>query len=322
MPPWSSMEEDGVELVDLTGDSPSPPPRAQMRRPPQQPTSAYVKRESRKPSPAVNPNTLRHIIATSDPVGLQNVLLDLCKLSPALSGALARGLLPHSTHAQQLVNRSAVNRSAVNRSAVNRSAVNRAEAPRIKADPGARWKAIQDMSNRGKIKQEPKKSSTSASYQATPITKRETESVSLSDSSDDEILRQDPFESRSASKAWGSSAAGPSRPRGTSKFLRSPSTETEAESEHLSSPTFARSLAPQTKCKNCNQPFKEGAFSVCSYHPGRRAMITDDNGDRVDVYTCCNATMGTIGCESGAHEGTKEEGNYRKSSPAKRLRLS
>lgn len=46
---------------------------------------------------------VHRILRTSDPQAIQSVLLDLCKLSPALCGAIARGLAPHSTYAQATI---------------------------------------------------------------------------------------------------------------------------------------------------------------------------------------------------------------------------
>lgn len=47
----------------------------------------------------MNPRHLEQIINTSDSRALKKVLLDLCQLSPALSGAVVRGLAVHSTYA-------------------------------------------------------------------------------------------------------------------------------------------------------------------------------------------------------------------------------
>lgn len=52
---------------------------------------------------AMDPEHLSRIINTSSSTAIKGVLLELCKLSPALSGAVARGLAAHSTFAQDLV---------------------------------------------------------------------------------------------------------------------------------------------------------------------------------------------------------------------------
>lgn len=55
------------------------------------------------PAPKINEVYLRRLIDTT-PVGeLKDLLLELCKTSPALSGAIVRGLAPHSTWAQNTI---------------------------------------------------------------------------------------------------------------------------------------------------------------------------------------------------------------------------
>jgi hypothetical protein len=51
----------------------------------------------------INPYHMEQIVNTTDSDALRGVLLNLCKISPALSEAIARGLAPHSTYAQALV---------------------------------------------------------------------------------------------------------------------------------------------------------------------------------------------------------------------------
>ncbi|OWY57823.1 hypothetical protein AALT_g4974 [Alternaria alternata] len=51
----------------------------------------------------INPEHIKQIITTADPRALQRVLLELCQVSPAFSGALMRGLAPHSTSAQSII---------------------------------------------------------------------------------------------------------------------------------------------------------------------------------------------------------------------------
>jgi hypothetical protein len=51
----------------------------------------------------IHPEHIKQIINTVDQHALQKVLLELCQMSPALSGALVRGLAPHSASAQGMV---------------------------------------------------------------------------------------------------------------------------------------------------------------------------------------------------------------------------
>ncbi|KAI1514689.1 hypothetical protein L13192_03958 [Pyrenophora tritici-repentis] len=115
------------ETIDLTLSSPEPEPQARPQpRAPTRLTQTYISRDPRQYSisrvkyepgqasgPAhvpvapqrsrpINPDHLKAIISTTDKDDLQNVLLDLCKISPAFSGALVRGLTPHSAFARKM----------------------------------------------------------------------------------------------------------------------------------------------------------------------------------------------------------------------------
>jgi hypothetical protein len=120
------MEDANVDTIDLTLSSPEPEQRSQL--PPQrqylpshlkkeQGTNSgggmRVKREqgvsgsrphhSRSHTQTINPQHLARLMDTTNPRAIKSMLLDLCKLSPALSGAVARGLAPHSMYAQGLI---------------------------------------------------------------------------------------------------------------------------------------------------------------------------------------------------------------------------
>ncbi|KAF2824441.1 hypothetical protein CC86DRAFT_384072 [Ophiobolus disseminans] len=126
---WSAAKEDvDVDTIDLTGSSPEPERRPQLA-PQQQRLQTYFKKEpradfggssrvkterkaaemnprgSRQRARQVHPQHVAQLIDTTNPHALRGVLLDLCRLSPALSGALVRGLAPHSTFAHGLVRR-------------------------------------------------------------------------------------------------------------------------------------------------------------------------------------------------------------------------
>ncbi|KAI4941023.1 hypothetical protein J4E91_011016 [Alternaria rosae] len=51
----------------------------------------------------IHPEHIKQIIETADPRAVQRVLLELCQMSPAFSGALVRGLASHSASAQGLI---------------------------------------------------------------------------------------------------------------------------------------------------------------------------------------------------------------------------
>jgi len=108
-------------MVDLTlSPSPSPPRRRPYPHPQPLPplkTEFPTPRRPARPLPAVpapapapapapvriNPDHLRRIIDSSDPKKVADLLFDLCIMSPALSGAVARGLAPQSSWARATI---------------------------------------------------------------------------------------------------------------------------------------------------------------------------------------------------------------------------
>ncbi|KAG9191832.1 hypothetical protein G6011_10566 [Alternaria panax] len=135
-PDWDSLNSNGYQTIDLTLSSPEPEPEPRRRpqprsqpRPPQRQAQLYFGREPRPygipnvkmeasqpmasarnpvaPQPArpINPEHIKQIIDTADPRALQKLLLQLCQVSPAFSGALVRGLAPQSTIAQAMISK-------------------------------------------------------------------------------------------------------------------------------------------------------------------------------------------------------------------------
>jgi hypothetical protein len=136
MPPLpSSYGGVDADAIDLTLSSPEPEQRPRFT-PQQQRPSPYFKPESRtdpthtrriksergassittnssRPHKrAVDPHHLANIIRSTDYQVVEALLLDLCSQSPALSGAVARGLARHSTFARSIINKH-VSNSAV-----------------------------------------------------------------------------------------------------------------------------------------------------------------------------------------------------------------
>jgi hypothetical protein len=101
-----------VDAIDLTLSSPEPEQRPRLPLQQQQlPTYFKEERKASRIPPhtpnsrvrPIDPQHLARIIDTSSSQAVKDVLTDLCKLSPALSGAVARGLARHSTFAQGLI---------------------------------------------------------------------------------------------------------------------------------------------------------------------------------------------------------------------------
>jgi hypothetical protein len=106
----ASGQDAHVDAIDLTLSSPEPEQltRLSLQQPrlPIKSEDRASRRPSRAPDPnarPINPQHLARIIQTSSSQAVRDVLVDLCNLSPALRGAVARGLARHSTFAQGLI---------------------------------------------------------------------------------------------------------------------------------------------------------------------------------------------------------------------------
>src|SRR5690242_7661332 len=66
----------------------------------------------------INPQHVKQMIDTSNHRALRSVILQLCQTSPALCGALVRGLEPHSPWAQALISRQRAKSQTQNKDAI------------------------------------------------------------------------------------------------------------------------------------------------------------------------------------------------------------
>ena len=295
---WPSDDDEEYECIDLT-NSPDPPkrPPPPLHRLPQHQHLARAAEMSPGPArprpvetvpPTIHPDHLRHIIQTSDATAVRTVLLNLCKLSPALSGAVARGLAPSSSYAQETI----------------KAYRNRSAAPNIKSDPGKTAKHIPPYTN---------KIPPSTPHQ--PRIKHEVKTVSISsdddkdDDDNDDLFNFDEFFKPTPR----SSLAGPSSSRGhgASTAVKSEwSNPSQLPLRHTAQ-TVAQGRTPPAsiktepalrgpKCRHCCERF-ENEEEVCVYHPGRRVVATDDYGARVSVYNCCRKPVHESGCVTGTH---------------------
>jgi hypothetical protein len=133
-----SDQDDAMEAIDLTLSSPEPAhqPRVtlnQQRLPTVKSevrsrftngtraqldgtTSGNLSSNPHLHTRQINPQHIAQIIDTSSTDAVKSVLKELCKLSPALSGAVARGLATHSTFARDLVKQHELTRKQQQRS--------------------------------------------------------------------------------------------------------------------------------------------------------------------------------------------------------------
>jgi hypothetical protein len=127
-----------VDAIDLTLSSPEPEarpriaPRTAMRQQ-QLPTHfkpkstqrssstarmqngkvvTHLTNNSMQPTRRINPQHLKQIINSADARALQAGVREVCEISPALAGAVARGLVPHSSFAFDLMHRRSTHTSA------------------------------------------------------------------------------------------------------------------------------------------------------------------------------------------------------------------
>jgi hypothetical protein len=330
---WHTNDE--VECIDLTISPDLPIP--QSRRPQQQPLSNYFKSKSRDtssfeisgpessgpepetaPQPeaapraevSIHPNQLRQIIATSNPVALQNVVLDLCAMSPALSRAIARGLASHSTYAKNIIT----------------AYHNKGKGPSVKAVPGApQRKAFPPTPH--PVKMEPnyhRKTFKEENRASIPVTPKLHSAINpsrndiielLTDSEDDEDLRL--FPKNHHVPINGSRSAYTARPvrkveePGPIHLKHESPGSARASLMNRDSPTIGRGSQqthPEPKsdgvlnCKNCKRLFEDVGHSACIYHPGRKITTETEDGRRMPVYSCCRRPIYSDGCQSGSHD--------------------
>jgi hypothetical protein len=299
---WPSDDENSFECIDLT-QSPDPPlpakPQPQLRRlPQQQQLPKYFKTlPTGMASGSVLPGHLRRIINTSDPTAIRDVLLNLCKLSPALSGAVARGLAPHSSFAQETI----------------RDYRKKVAVPTIKSDPGNAAKSAS-----AKVKKDRR-----VSPSTPPPIRRETQTVSvLTDDEEDvpDFFYTDPrpgFADPLSRSSWNRHAVAPNYAPKESKSLSTsklPLRDITKPTSRTPSQTLAQPTSIKTEpklrgkiCKQCGERFKDEGSS-CIYHSGHEVTITNDHGERASVYSCCREPLNGAGCIFGTHLADPAEG--------------
>jgi hypothetical protein len=360
---WSrggSAGKKPIEEVDLTlSSSPSPEPPIKRPYKPEPSRSAYVEpahvKTEPKPTayrpqttpfayktqhkrlttikteptrePQIHPDHLAQIIHSSDPEALRTVLINLCKFSPALSGAVARGL-QNSRFSQALINKYH-------------------PAPKIKTDPGKLIKTervrARDLSDSPELLSSPK-ISPYIKHKRQPSAPPSNGSSSAASSN---LMILDPIKRLSDGHTEqrtcihghkffdhevGSCEWHPGRvvtPTGGSSFYeccgnlvskpgcqksnnhvvaQSPKPSVKAEPSSVSASTN-RNLQPAEMqhvnvkaesrprtmvCRRCGQMFEDSnADDGCSFHCGEKRM-TDD---RIVKWTCCGSGLRGPGCQ-------------------------
>lgn len=312
----TSRGKGSIEEIDLTlSSSPSPEPQVRSRPAPRQQLglmrfghsqpqrlkkekmSASNSSQSHPPAHvAINPGHLERIVNTSDTEAIKTVLLNLCKVSPALSGAVARGLAPHSTFAQSLIKRHDRITS---------------RPPQVKAEHG-------NMSS-----SQSESSVLLLSPKITSLLKQEqSSSPRLSDHSSGTAF-SGPLRDTSSTPDFeplsGTYPKTPVRNPGlgvaSSGTLSKLSTSNVSPAVSSSSSRNLRAIDPIQSsfttsaqgrtyylCKKCGEQFPEGSTNSCFHHPGRKQRANNVAGINVTQYTCCGGDEYAPPCEVAIHE--------------------
>lgn len=323
-----------TDTIDLTGSSPEPGQRPRLP-PQQQRLQTYFKTESQNgPSSSarvktepktsemrlrgpqqrprqINPQHLALIIDTSSSQALKSVLLNLSKTSPALSGALARGLAPHSTFAQRLIRQQRQKQQAQNQQAQQRQAsasrpVKREDADqaayermkqRLKAQQSARTPSL----NRGPATPtaEGSRPRISGSQSVPRIEREALQDIGDTDSDNDSFIPGSFSHSAQPAQRDASSLA-------SSSVFRAP-TLNPFPARLARAQGTPRIKTEREKCTLCHKTIVD-QFETCFSHSSEEV---DDEGN----LKCCNEPVWEMGCVVGLHV-TESEARLKRSQPS------
>jgi hypothetical protein len=339
----ASQRDARAEAIDLTLSSPEPEqrPRVPLHHqristyfkgdPSHARKAVQVKSEGKRvglpPSSSdprartIDPQHLAQIIGTSSSRAVRDVLTDLCKLSPALCGAVARGLARHSAYAQGLIrHHQPTSRAPVIRThAVKREPEEiRDPRERMKQRLGAGWTASGTNLSRNH------ESSASSSTHGT----RPTGSQSVRKSSNNHTVRPavsqsvprvklerqfEPSDSDSDEDHYipshfplSTQLAAPSR-LPVRNEIRSNTTDSTPSSAHLSerpvrAPTIIQPPIGTKTCTQCREVVEEeDEGGVCFYHKGPELEV---NGELI-CGGCKKSWEASTNCALGIHVTTE-----------------
>lgn len=322
-----------VEAIDLTLSSPEPESRPQQRSytyRQQQHSARTMKEEPRSSHRSmhsssdhaqrhgstrtgnflqqqqrrIDPQHIKQIIDTSDHRALRTVVLQLCTLSPALSGALVRGLTTHSPWAQATMSRHKAKSQTQTR--------HTSKTELIADEQDARERMKKRLGVRDDSQSSASRSRTdrpSAGHedrdhlrlppisQKVPTVKRE-HRASPTDSDDSTNIVDFPAIARDARKQEPSRHA---TAQGSSRHQSIAHQNTERLVAHDDSAHNSARDQNQKLCSQCGELYEEGEVR-CDFHPGREGPTRP--GD-IPQFTCCNKFVGEPGCKVGRHTSEK-----------------
>jgi hypothetical protein len=335
-----------VEAIDLTLSSSdteqrSRPPLQQQRLPSyikneprgEPGTNRQVRREHRTPgqpprhsqsrAPAIHPQDLAQIIETSDSRAIRKLLMDLCKLSPALSGAVARGLAAHSTFAQDVIRQHWQKSQASGSKSTRPSESSGQDArERMKQRLSAGHPAHGSSLHRVRSPSDIQLPAQSSGFQSVPSIKHERRSdLAESDSDLDQYIPRD-FPVVQPATPSRLPLRHASRPTTTNNTPRFPSSSQRRAPLHDSPPVKHEKKI----CSQCRETFEENdEEGVCFYHSGKQINV---NGN--DVCDDCYSPWEDLGCVLSTHvaapdanvDSFKRNQPNRSQSPSKRPRIA
>jgi hypothetical protein len=234
--------------------------------------AAPVRQQAR----SINPEHLSDIIKMTTPYALEEVLLNLCSVSPAFSNALVRGLAPHSSAAQGIIS----------------------QHHRTLPKPVAKYPKIEDDSDDVYMQMKQRLAPPNAApggSQSVPRVKQELRRAPTSSGSDDDLGLPPPCTA--------------SRLPATRTPLKNLSSSSAVANRTPNPASSAQKLAsarkpnvPKTKiCVQCHDPY-EDEDAVCLYHTGGKIK----GQDGLIIWDCCHEEDDFIGCHPGMHITEKE----------------
>jgi hypothetical protein len=273
---------------------PRPYVTSRVKTKPGQPAASAPRPVAPQQARPINPEHLSSILKTASPYALEDVLLKLCRASPALSNALVRGLAPHSAAAQSMINN------------YQKSLQQPKAAPSGQEDSDDLYeRAKKNLLGRPNVpgpsnSRHPQQLQTGSSSHATPPPPRGSQSVprmkqelrqALTTSDSDDTLRL-PIHPRTAP-----------RPQAARTPLKHLSSMSAAANRTPNPVPFAQKLVntktptPVTKtCIQCGDPFRDENDS-CLFHTGKKARGLDGSIE----WDCCHEDLDFPGCQPGTH---------------------
>ncbi|KAJ6195075.1 LOW QUALITY PROTEIN: hypothetical protein J3E72DRAFT_441340 [Bipolaris maydis] len=215
----------------------------------------------------INPSHIQSIISTVSPYALQTVLVELCQISPAFSGALVRGLAPYSTSARNMINQH-----------------------RMEIDRNAAYEAMNTTSSFGRYSSQVNQRSYTRQhpYSAHSMPRIKREPYRPSTPSSDSPSSQKAARPTATRTPLHHLVGGSPSPNITSNVAIATQRADEVQG-----------VTPNT-CTKCHELFS-GDAEPCIYHPGRK--VKQDDG--TIVWSCCQEDMLSVGCDFGGTHTTQ-----------------